>query len=401
MTPNQIKLAVGAALFLVLLVFIWVVFVPPYNVPKFENIDNNQTGFLVPLDQDTSLQAHFESAAYLADKKVAAKRVQIHRRWVQRGWLYTTGEYLDVERLIVVDRSPVIREWTDSHSTGSNPKDDSLSAQSKDGTGLKINMTCTAYIPNIPEKAEEPQGAEHFLYYYRGESLATVMDNEIRARAQAVAAEFCAQYPLETLRGTQHKLAEAVRDDVVPFFAKRGVAVTNIGLVGGFHYVNRDIQDSIDKAIQAQQLKVVATAQQQKEGVEFETKLQNQKIENQTIKLEAEGKAVALAAKLEGEAKARLAGAKVDAESAVVSAKGKADAIRLTADADAYRFTVLAKNQDLVIALETLKVEQAWKQQWTGSVPATIVQGLSGGVPIFPFNLDKVVPTATKPVEKK
>lgn len=400
MSPNQIKLAVGAALFLLLLVFVWFTFVPPYNVPKFESIDNNQTGFLVPLDQDTSSQTHFESAAYLADKKVAAKRVQIHRRWVQKGWLYTTGEYLDVERLIVVDRSPVIREWTDSIETGSNRKDDSLSGQSKDGTGLKLNFTCTAYIPNIPESDKEPPGAEHFLYYYRGESLATVMDHEVRARAQSVAAEFTAQYSLETLRGTQHKLAEAVREDVVPFFAKRGVAITNIGMVGGFHYVNKDIEKSIDDAIKAQQLKVVATAVQDKEKVEFTTKLNNQQIENQTIKLRAEGEAIAYTAKLEGEARAHLAAAKVDAEANVVVAKGKADAVKLTADADAYKFTALAKNQDLVLSLKALEVEQAWKSQWTGVVPATIVQGLSGGVPIFPFNLDKVVPVA-KPAEKK
>ena len=118
MNPSQIKIFAGVVIFVIVALIVWCFFVPPYNLPKFENIENNQTGFLVPLDQDTDKQAHFESAGYLKDKKVAAKRVQIHRRWVQKGWLYTTGEYLDVERLIVVDRSPVIREWTDSHTSG-------------------------------------------------------------------------------------------------------------------------------------------------------------------------------------------------------------------------------------------------------------------------------------------
>src|SRR5208283_2170230 len=107
--------------------------------------------------------------------------------------------------LIVVDRSPVIKEWTDSRSTGTSAKDESLSAQSQDGTGLKLNFTCTAYIPESDEK-EHPEGAEHFLYYYKGENLGHVMDFEVRARVQSVAAEFTSQFPLETLRGTQHKL---------------------------------------------------------------------------------------------------------------------------------------------------------------------------------------------------
>jgi SPFH domain / Band 7 family len=393
---SQIKIAVGAVLFIVIALVVWFLFVPPYNVPKFENIDNNQTGFLIPLDSDAAAQAKFESAEYLKDKKVAAKRVQIHRRWVQKGWLYTTGDYIDIERLIVVDRSPVIREWTDHPGTGTSASDESLSAQSKDGTGLKLNFTCTAYIPEADDDHKE--GAEHFLYYYKGETLAHVMDKEVRARVQAVAAEFTSQFPLETLRGTQHKLAEAVREDVVPFFKKRGISITNIGLVGGFHYVNKQIEQSIDDAITAQQMKIKAQAQQEKEKVEQQTKLNNQEIDNKTIKLRAEGEALALQAKLSGEAKAKLEQAKIDAESAVAVAKGKADAVKLAADAEAYKYAALAKNQDLVVTLKTLEVEQAWRSMWQGGVPQTIFNGMSGGqmVPIFPFGSVPGLPSPKK-----
>jgi hypothetical protein len=86
---------VACLLFLVAALLVWIFFVPPYNRPQFQNIENNESGFLVPLDQDTEKQAHFDSANYLKDRKVAAKRVQIHRRWVQEGWLYTTGKYID------------------------------------------------------------------------------------------------------------------------------------------------------------------------------------------------------------------------------------------------------------------------------------------------------------------
>jgi len=384
MSPNQIKLAVGAGVFVVFLLVVWLLFVPPYNVPKFENIENNQTGFLIPLDTDTSQQAHFESAQYLKDKKVAAKRVQIHRRWVQRGWLYTVGEYMDTDRLMVVDRSPIIREWTDSATTGTTSADESLSAQSKDGTGLKLNFICTAYIPE--SDAEHPEGAEHFLYYYKGETLAHVIDKEVRARVQSVSAEFTAQFNLEVLRGTQHELAKAVREDVVPFFKKRGISITNIGLVGGFHYVNKEIQKSIDDAIKAQQLKVTAQAMQEQEKVQQQTKLNNQEIDNKTLTLKAQGEVMALTAKLEGEAKAKLAAAKIEVESVKVRAEGEAAAVKINADAEAYKLKQLDQFRDLVTTLKTLEVEKAWRTMWTGGVPTTVFNGAGNGVvPIFPF----------------
>ncbi len=406
MSPKVVVGLVSAGVIFVLLIACWFLFVPPYNVPKFETIENNQTGFLVPLDQDTDQQAHFESAEFLKDKMVAAKRVQIYRRWVQRGWLYTNGEYLDTVRLIVVDRSPVIREWTQDPVSGTSPNDDALTGQSKDGTALRIAFTCTAYIPESDK--DHPQGAEHFLYYYKGDTLAHVMDKEVRAKVQSVAAEFTAKFPLETLRGTQHELAEAVRKDVVPFFAKRGIAVTNIGLVGGFHYVNPGIQKSIDDAITAQQLKIVAQAKQEQEKVQQQTKLYNQEIDNKTIKLKAEGEALALSAKLEGEAKAKLAAAKIDAESAKVEAEGKANAVKLAADAESYKFGKLDNYRELVTVLKTLEVEGQWRSQWAGGVPSTIFSGQGGGqmVPIFPFGaLDKPKMTERKdappPVPKK
>lgn len=376
------KFGIGGAIVLVVALLVWFLFIPPYNKPQFMTIENNQTGFLVPLDQNKDEQAHFESAGYLKDKKVAAKRVQIHRRWIQTYWLPAWGTYIDTERLIVVARATVGRDWTDE-----GKEDTSISAQTADGTGLKLNFTCTAFIPESDEKT--PEGAETFLYYYKGDSLEHVMDTEVRKRVQAVASEFTAQYPLETLRGTQHKLIEAVALDVTPFFKARGIVITKIGLVGGFHYVNKDIQVAIDTAIKAQQLKVTAQAQQEKEKVEQTTKLQNQKIDNETLKLNAEGKAVAAITEAEGAAKAKLAAATVEAESAKVIATGKAAAIKLEADAEAYKLGAISKYSDLVIGLKSLDIEGTWRQKWTGSVPQTIIQGQTGMLPIFP--MDKLI----------
>jgi hypothetical protein len=385
MSPKQIMLAGGAGVFLIAMLLVWILLIPPYNVPKFETIENNETGFLVPLDSDTNAQVRFESAEYLRDKKVAAKRVQIPRRWQQTGRMPSSGEYLDTMRLIKVDRHPVIREWTQDPHSGTSPHDDAISAQSKDGTGLRLSFTCTAYVPEAD--GEHQEGAEHFLYYYRGENLSKIMDQEVRARVQSVASEFCAKYILDELRGHQAELAKVVREDVIPFFKKRGISITNIGMVGGFHYINPGIQSTIDKTIQDQQAKVSAKAAQEKELVEAETKLNNQKIDNQTKLLNAEGVAAAKTAELEGQAKAKLAAAKVEAESNKVEAEGRAAATKIEADAESYKLEKLDKYRDLVLNLKAVEVEKAWRSLWSGGVPSTVINGAGGAniIPVLPF----------------
>ncbi len=390
MSPKQLKAAIGAGVFLVVLILVYVLLIPPYNQPKFENIENNETGFLIPLDTDTSGQVRFESAEYLKEKNVASKRVQIQKRWVQTGRLPAWGEYMDTVRLIKVKRESVSRQWTEDPVPNTPTSDDAITVQSKNGTRIRLAFNCTAFIPESDAekgaKAEHPEGAEHFLYYYKGDSLEHIMDREVRDRVQSAAAQYCAKLPDDTLRGSQHDLIEAVQSDVVPFFKKRGLLITNIGLSGGFHYTNMAIQKSIDDAIAAQQLKVAAQAMQEKEKVEQETKLLNQKIQNDTLILAAEGKAKALAAELEGSAKAKQSAARIEAETAKIEADGKASAVKAEAEAESFRMEKLEKYRDFVVALKTIEVEKTWRSLWGGGVPSTVIQGReTGTIPFLPI----------------
>lgn len=385
MNSSQIKALVGVVAFLFVALMVWIFVIPPYNTPKFENIENNETAFLIPLDNNTADQVNFESAEYLKDKKVAAKRVQIARRWQQTWWMPASGEYLDTVRLIKVKRESVAREWTKDPVDGTPTNDDSITVQAKNGPLIRVSFNCTAFIPEADD--EHKYGAEHFLYFYKGDSLEHVVDREVRNQIQAAAAEYCAKHPDDALRGSQHELIEAIKAEVVPFFAKRGVAITKLGLSGGFHYVNPAIQKSIDDATAAQSSKVLATANQEKEKVEQETKLLNQKIQNDTMVLLAEGEVKAKAAKLEGEAKAKQSAARVEAETAKIEADGKAAATKVAAEAEAYKLEKLNQYKDLVVALETLEVEKAWRSLWKGGVQSTVINGKEGGgvIPFLPL----------------
>src|SRR3954465_14219875 len=114
-----VPLAVGGVA-LVLLLAAALMFIKPYDVPEFVEIDSSESAFLIPLEGDTANQSAFHSVKFLEEKKIATKRVQITHRWQQLGYLPSTGKYVATVRLVKVDRRPVTREWTRSHKSGTS-----------------------------------------------------------------------------------------------------------------------------------------------------------------------------------------------------------------------------------------------------------------------------------------
>lgn len=318
----------------------------PYDKPAFKEIDTSETGFLISLEGDTGNQQSFDSESYLEQRKVAAKRVQIPHRWVQKGRLWFDGEWIDTVRLVMVDRSPVTREWTAESTSGTSDRNEAIWIESKDSVGFSVGFNCTAFI--------EEKNTARFLYMYRSKSLSQMMDTEIRARIQAKAAEVAAKYDLDELRSYKQEIIDAVREDVVSFFAQRGITITTIGMFGGFTYQNPEIQQAIDKTFVAQQLKVVNQA-----------KLDAQSKENQRMELEAQGLA----------------------NRARMIAQGEADAVRELATA-----TREAQSDPLFVRLKMLEVEQKRIERWNGAYPNYLMT--LAGDESTPMNLMLEVPTS-------
>jgi hypothetical protein len=246
----------------------------PYDKPEYIEVDTNETAFLVPMEGNGKDQAQTHSEEFLSQNKVQAKRIQIPHRWNSTGYHWQDGEYMGTMRLIKLNRAPVTREWTAEKGTGTAQKDQAVWVESKDSVGFSTGFTITARIPE--------ETSAKFLYRYDGKSLADVVDGEIRARVQQIAAEVAAKYDLDALRSKKQEMIEAVRADVLPFAIERGFEVTTLGMFGGFHYENPDVQKAIDRTVQDQQAKVSAQAA-------FEAQL----VQNKTIKLAAEAKAEA------------------------------------------------------------------------------------------------------------
>ncbi len=346
---------------IVSLILAVVLFVRPYDVPEFVEVDTSESAFLIPLEGDTTNQAAFQSVKFLEEKKVATKRVQITHRWQQFGYLPNSGHYIPTVRLVKVDRRPITREWTRSAKTGTSAKDQAISAESKDSVNFHMGISCTAYIPE--------ESAAIYLYSYPSKSLAEMLDMEVRARIHQIVAEEAGQYSLFDLPAKKNDIMRAVRDDVVPFFKKKGIEIATLAMLGGLNFENPDIQRAIDDAARSAQLKVVA-----------EMKRSAQEVENKTQLLAAEGKALAAKREAEGKVEVEIVRIEGEAKIRLREAETQGQALRTAVDAKAYEAQKAAENGETYIRLRLLETEvQRWRQ-WDGRYPQYVVQ-MGGATP--------------------
>lgn len=319
----------------------------PYDKPEFVTIENNETGFLLPLEGETKDQSKFQSESFLESAKVATKRVQILHRWIQQGRMESDGAYFPTVRLIKVNRSPVVREWTNDPNTGTTKKDQSIKVESRDSIGFEIGFSVTAMVSE--------KDAAKFLYWYASGELATVMDDEVRSRIQKVTADECAKYDLDILRTKKNEISAEIRKEVTDYYAGRGITVTSIGMIGGLHYDNAEIQKAIDDTIKKQQLKVVAQA-------EWEA----QQKTNDRVTLEAEAIAEKARRVAKGEADAKLIVATAEAEGIKAINKALSESMN---------------SGNLLLQVKQLEIEKARIDRWDGRYPTYMMnmgQGQTG-----------------------
>lgn len=263
----------------------------PYNAPLIEDISPSQTGFLVPLDGETSKQAKFNSNKFLKDGQIAEKRITIPRRWVKTGRWWWEGRYIDTMRLILVERKPVTREWTEEKESGTSSKNESITAESKESISITARMNCVAQI--------DEADAAKYLHRYNEKPLEEVMDTEIRAEIETRFAEECSKLYLRDekngILANKQAIMQRIRREVISYFKNRGVSITVLGLKGEFTYA-KPIQDAINKLFVSIQEKksaanyAFATKTLGATGVQFQLKSREQEL--QAMALENQKKAI-------------------------------------------------------------------------------------------------------------
>lgn len=276
---KTIKRISTLALLLVMVCVCFTGCVRPYDKPEFVTIEPHQTAFLIPLIGDTGNQASFESEEMLLQAKVATKEIQIPHRWVKTGRMNWVGEYRDTMALIVVDRSPVTREWSSTKDVGTSSINQAIYAESAESIGFSAGMNCSAQI-------DSENDAVKFLYCYNNKPLSEIMDSEIRARVESKFVEECASRTLNDILIEKEDIMNAVRDDVITYFESRGITITVLGMKDGLEYDDPAIQTSINEKFSS------------------EMKLTTQENENKRILSEAQAKAQAIILEAEANAEA-------------------------------------------------------------------------------------------------
>jgi hypothetical protein len=300
-----------------------------YEQPEFVEVKANETAYVIPVEEGSDKSVKFDSEQYLESKKVALKRVQIPHRWNKTGRMYYEGDWIDLVRVIVVDRTPVTRQW----EPGEKSKE-AIWLESMDSIGFSTGFSVTAYI--------EEADASRFLYSYKATALTDVLDQELRARVQALASEVAAGYKMDILREKKNELIGKIKEDVIPFFKAKGITITTIGAFGGFEYEAQSIQTAIDDTFVAQQAKVKNAAL-----------LEAQADASKKIELEALALAEAARTKAKGEADGKLSVFEAEAKGLKAVNQALAE----------------ANQNPALVELKKIEVQKMQAERWDGKLP--------------------------------
>lgn len=245
-------------------------------------IEANQTAFLIPLKGDVKNQASFESEELLSEAKVAAKQVYITYTRERLGPMH--HEYVADNLLIIVDRTPVTREWSETVESGTSTNNQAIYAESKESIGFNVGMNCSAQIYS-------EEDAVKFLYCYNNKTLSDIIDSEVRARVESDFVETCAKYTMNEILAKKAEIMDYVRDDVTNYFAERGITITVLGMKDGIEYDDPSVQTAINASFVA------------------ERNAEAQRVNNETAiaKAQAEGEAEIISAEATAKANRLLA----------------------------------------------------------------------------------------------
>lgn len=241
--------------------------VKPYDKPEFVEVKPNQTAFVIPLEGKTSEQGKFESEEFLQKAQVATKRIEVPHKWVKTGRWANSGKYVDTVRVIVVDRYPETRQWSGEGA---------FVGESKDSVKFNQGISITAQI--------QEEDTAKYLYRNAGKDLKTVVDNEIRDYVGSVLLEQYSSKSIEEIRSDKGAVLKGVRDKVVPYFKELGITITNLGYVDDMKYLDKAIQDAINKKFNAQE-------EQKAQAIINQTEIDKAKAEAEANKMRAESMA--------------------------------------------------------------------------------------------------------------
>ncbi|WP_432667080.1 hypothetical protein R9X47_11935 [Wukongibacter baidiensis] len=370
--PNLRKVPVGKIVLFILVAVIgftvFNIFRKPYDRPEIVTIQSNQTAFLVPVRGDSDNQKKFTSEDDMLAELVREKDIQIPHYWLQTGRLPSQGEWRQSSRLLIIDRTPVTREWVNGPGGTNKDADEAIKVEAKDSITFYSGMNCTAMI--------KESDAVKYRFNYGERPLAAIMDTEIRPMVEALYAEIAGTMPYEEVIAKKDLIISYIRNGkkevpampeikaeydengneikpyspaqpalgqvtgAIEYFKERGITISVLGMKGGLSPENAEIQKAIDEKFKAEK--------------EYQTQ---QAINKRNVE------------RAQSEAQAQLEAQKSLNQLKVEQAEAEATAVKIKASVIEQELRL--KQMEVMIMEAEAELERA--KRWNGEYPNTLV----------------------------
>lgn len=257
------------------------------SIADVVDIKPNQTVFVIPtIAGSKEEQARFESIDYLESKKVASKRVILDKDNVG-------GKYLPKTYVILVDRTPVARQWTKESTTGTNASNEALCGESSESIEVCFQISMAAAV-------EETNTATYLYYFpttklqdaqvngvYKATDLDQIVDNQVRQYLTQKIGDSCATRTLRDIIKDKAEIVRGAETAAKKYFKDQGITLAYVGL-GGQLMIDQEIQTVINRLFVAEQEREIAKAQATRTIIDAEAA-------KRALELKGEGDAKALA----------------------------------------------------------------------------------------------------------
>lgn len=225
----------------------------PVKLEKLDVVDTNEEAFLVPLEADASNQGHIGGLdAYEKQREaVTTSRVSLQQRQTTTGRMPWSYRWLETQRLVKIDTSPVPSEW----NSDNDPLHRYIMVESMDSIGVALGANITCSIAR-------GDGAK-FRYFFAGQTLKDVVDTEVHGYFQSRASYKFGQKELAEFNSIMDPIGLEILEEARAYFAPRGITIDFFGWVGGVRFENPVIQSEIDELFVAENDALVALQEQE------------------------------------------------------------------------------------------------------------------------------------------
>lgn len=283
--PVKVAFRLMAALALAL-----VLLLPPPAEAYYSKTDYADPFFILPSESaffipdvgaNKDSQASFGSEQYLKENKIAAKRFNVtHVKLPATGGYLESDYYVPTGRLIILDRTPVNREWVAAAHRGTSTGDQSFPCQTSEGLDYKVGIAISAFVTednaakflywfgvNAPAgDRSKPEVIFTSVYYAR--SLSQIMDTVVRSKVQALVCTEVVKRTLDKANGDMAAMMTGIEVSVKAYMDSRGISLDFVGWADTAEFdhavqtaINRRYIADKDAAIAAQLGPVVGTLQ--------------------------------------------------------------------------------------------------------------------------------------------